>query len=321
MGRTLKKGDTGDDVGRLQVDLLRMLGVRQVHFAKPNRYFGPKTEAAVRMLQQKLQLRKDPPGVAGPEVQRALEYHVIDICEGSIGLKCHLCGDRLELDQLHNRVRLLDDKLKLESTPGKRSPSKPTSSEPSPEPKPAPVKDDDNGGWLVQFQPTLGPGMLTPPPFFFKDPQHGPTPGMVYSSGFSLGLIYRTRKEGRHWEVTPPGTSWGFFINSQNTPSDPKYTLQIPTSVTWADLVRADLFGRDDFHLAVLAQLTAILNMEPRSIAGQAAVGPQVSVDIIDDKLNIFLQANLAAQYNFTNGQFQFGSGLLLGATLQWGAK
>ena len=95
MGRTLKKGDTGDDVGRLQVDLLRILGVHQVHFAKPNRYFGPKTEAAVRTLQKKLRLYEDPSGVAGPQVQRALEYQVITVC-GSIGLKCHMCGDQLE---------------------------------------------------------------------------------------------------------------------------------------------------------------------------------------------------------------------------------
>jgi len=325
MGRTLKRGiPDGDDVRQLQVDLRRMLPSHHVQVTRHG-HFGPETENAVRLLQHKLNLHKDPPGVAGPEVQRALEYRVIEI-SGSIGRKLHLLDSELKrpTGSVGGNLHVLDQKLELPTLGAARPDGRNLHLlddklelsrylKPLPDPegyKPAPLKHY-TGGWLAQLQPPVFPGMITPPPLYFRDPQHGPSPGWVASGGFSFGFVYRTAKDGRHWEPSPPGI--GFFVNTKNAPSDPRYTLQIGTGVTWADLL---VGGR--FHLSLVSQLAALINLDPYSVVIQGAIGPQITVDIIEDKLNIGLQGTCGPQWNLTNGQFQFGCSGVLAATLQW---
>lgn len=83
-------------------------------------------------------------------------------------------------------------------------------------------------------------------------------------------------------------------MNSTVQTSDPRFTLQVNGQVTFADLV-----VRNRFHLiSPFLQGSAILNGVPgASLGGGFAIGNQVAVDLIEDKLRISLQFGAAAQW------------------------
>ena len=179
---------------------------------------------------------------------------------------------------------------------------------PSPPPKPYPVVQKN---WLIQLQPALG---LTPPPF-------GSSGSSVAAAQLTLGLVYRTASEGPHWEF---GGAFQPGFNSQNTPTDPRYTLQLQGNVTFADPYR-----RGRFHTAVFGQAQLAMNLSPASFVSGLQVGGQVSVDIIDDKWNLFSQAGVQALGQWTlsgesggkAGELSFGPVFTFGTTVQWDLK
>jgi hypothetical protein len=132
-----------------------------------------------------------------------------------------------------------------------------------------------------------------------------------------MGLVYRTASEGPHWEF---GGLLQPSFNSTNSSTDPRYTLQVQGNVAYADPWAA---GR--FHTQLFAQVVLIQNLLPKSTVAGLQLGGQVSVDIIADRWNLFLQGAAAGTWDLHDdsgnqaGQLLFGPQLTLGTTIQWG--
>jgi hypothetical protein len=68
-----------------------------------------------------------------------------------------------------------------------------------------------------------------------------------------------------------------------------------------------------------------VQNLSPNSTVAALQLGGQLSVDIISDRWNLFLQGVLAGSWVLhddsggNTGQLNFGSGIALGTTIQWG--
>jgi hypothetical protein len=206
--------------------------------------------------------------------------------------------------------------LVIEGTISRNPNPSPVTPKPAP-PRPSvtpvvPTPPPANKHWLFQAQPATG---LTPPPFFSTaSPSASVVTGQV-----SFGIVYRTASEGPHWEF---GGAFQPSFNSQNSPTDPRYTLQLQGSVTYADP-----YSRGRFHIALFGQVMLLTNLAPTSFAGGVQVGGQISLDIIEDKWNIFSQAGvqlagpqtLCGQPGGCAGQLTFGPVFtVLGTTIQW---
>jgi hypothetical protein len=163
--------------------------------------------------------------------------------------------------------------LVIEATISRNPNPSPVTPKPSP-PRPSvtpvvPTPPPANKHWLFQAQPATG---LTPPPFFSTaSPSASVVTGQV-----SFGIVYRTASEGPHWEI---GGAFQPSFNSQNSPTDARYTLQLHGSVTYADP-----YSRGRFHTALFGQVMLLTNLAPTSFAGGVQVGGQISLDIIEDK-------------------------------------
>jgi hypothetical protein len=210
------------------------------------------------------------------------------------------------------RVLVIEGSISRNPNPIPRPAPKP----PQPRPTVTPVVPSPtpaNKHWLFQAQPAAG---LTPPPFFSTG---GPS-ASVLTGQVAFGIVYRTASEGPHWEF---GGAFQPSFNSQNSPTDPRYTLQLQGSVTYADP-----YSRGRFHTALFGQVLLLTNLAPASFAGGVQVGGQISLDIIEDKWNIFSQAGvqLAGQWTLCGGQPGGCAGQLtfgpvftvLGTTIQW---
>jgi len=296
MAQLLIEGSRGEEVRRLQRNLNAALAGTQIILdgknilpLDPDGKFGRLTKAAVYRFQKDYKLRKVD-GKVGDETRQALATRVLEI-SGTVS-------------------RNTNPSPVPPQPPN--PPTPPTPPQPPGPPKPSPVVQKN---WLVQLQPAFG---LTPPPFSTT----GNSGSSIVTGQVSLGLIYRTASEGPHWEfggVLQPG------FNSQNTPTDPRYTLQLQGSVTFVDPYRK---GR--FHTALFSQALLLMNLAPASLAGGLQVGGQVSVDIIDDRWNLFSQAGvqLLGQWTLCGasggcaGQLNFGPVFtILGTTVQWDVK
>ena len=286
MPELLREGSRGEEVRRLQHNLNAALGKR---FHVPeNGVFGPRTKAAVLEFQRHFRLKKKD-GLVGDETRDALATRLA-IISGTIGINPNYRPRSLSFGL--GKLQLDPALVAAFSSPYVPPPQAPTA-------KKSP--------WLFQAQPQL---MLTPPPFLFHDPMKGPAPGFILSGAVSVGLVYRTAAEGPHWEF---GLSPQFLFNTTNTPSDPKYTLQLQGSISYADP-----WARERFHSELFLQAVGIMNFAPYTAAVQVAPGFQISADIIEDRWNIFLQGTVASQWNLTNGQWMLVPGLTLGSTVQW---
>jgi len=279
-------GSQGEEVRRLQVNLNAAIGERN-GLLKTDGIFGPRTKRAVEFFQKWFQLKKVD-GKVGPETRAALAMRVL-IIEGE-----------------------MTRKVTAPSPPSPPSPSPPAPPKPPTPPGPSPSTPAVPASpFLLQLQPAIG---LTPPPF--KASASAPTSSTV-AGQLAMGIVFRTAPEGPHWEFG------GFFqpsFNSQNSSSDPRYTLQLQGSVAYADP-----FSKERFHTQLFSQVVLLQNSFPKSTVIGFQLGGQVSVDVISDRWSLFVQGALAGGWVLHDdsggqtGQLLFGPGLTLGTTIQWG--
>jgi len=292
VGATLRRGDRGEEVRRLQHNLNEALQHR-FGLLSEDGIFGGDTEQAVRIFQQLFRLHSVD-GIVGPETRTALATRVLCIT---------------------GQITRTPDAPK---TPG--NPVQPPSPPKPPAPPPAdvqsqdsssPSSDDNKSAWLVQGQPGF---IWTPPPWAFYDPKNGPKPDYsVYSGALALGIVYQTSKEGPNWQF---GGAGQFQFNSRKQPSDPRYTLQLQGQVTYADP-----FSVGRFHTAILGQVAGSYNMKPNFWTLGVGLGGQVSVDIIKDRWNLFAQGVVTGQWTLNGpdrGQFLLFPQVTIGSTIQW---
>ena len=301
MAELLIEGSRGEEVRRLQRNLNEAMsgqvilldGVNILPLETTTGIFGKRTKAAVERFQKDFKLKKVD-GKVGDETRKALAMRVM-IIEGSIS--------------------------RNPNPPNQpNQPSKPTPQPNQQQPRvivvppPPPPPPANTGGWVFQAQPAMG---LTPAPFV-QSPSGGGG-GSILQGQVTMGIVYRTASEGPHWEF---GAAFQPSFNSTNSATDPRYTLQLQGSVTFADPYSS---GR--FHTALFGQVLAITNLSPTSIAGGLQLGGQISVDIIDDKWNLYSQAGVQALGQWTlyggpggnAGQISFGPVFtVLGTTIQW---
>lgn len=287
MSEILMQGSYGEEVRRLQVNLNAAIGKRY-GLLKEDKRFGPRTKRAVEFFQKEFRLKKVD-GKVGPETRAALATRVL-IIEGEM-----------------TRVTAPPPPGPPSPPPRPLPPKPPAPPGPSPSPPAAPASP-----FLIQLLPAVG---LTPPPFIVSK---GAVPTASTVAGqLSMGIVYRTASEGPHWEFG------GFFqpsFNSVNSSSDPRYTLQLQGNVAYADPWSS---GR--FHTQLFGQILLVQNSFPKSTVTGLQFGGQLSVDIISDRWNLFLQGVLAGSWVLhddsggNTGQLSFGSGIALGTTIQWG--
>lgn len=301
----LKLGSKGDDVLRVQKSLNEALKKQYQHIPETGVY-DQATKDAVIFFQRHFRL-KGIDGEVGDETRAALATRVV-VITGTIGRNYlfqhqprapHFGVGKLHLDPdlfITNGDTVIPRPFVLGSGSGAGSSSGSGTA-------PAPAKSH----WLFQAQPQQ---QVTLPPIVFSDPAHGAAPGTVTSGVISLGFVYRTAADGPHGEfgITPQ-----FLFNSQSATTDPKYTLQLQASATFADP-----WAKGRFHSALFLQAVGLVNLAPYSAGLQIAPGAQLSVDIIEDRWNVFVQGTLANQWNFTNGQYALLPGVVLGSTIQW---
>jgi peptidoglycan hydrolase-like protein with peptidoglycan-binding domain len=295
MAQILIEGSRGEEVRRLQGNLNVALAKQKIILdgqnilpLEPDGKFGRRTKAAVEAFQRDYKLKKVD-GKVGNETRNALAMRVL-IISGTVSR---------------------NDNPSPGPSPGPSPPSPRPVVPPPVVPTPVPLSKN----WLFQAQPAFG---LTPPPFF---PTSSPG-SSVLTGQITFGLVYRIASEGPHWEF---GGGLQPSFNSRNAPTDPRYTLQLQGSVTFADP-----YSHGRFHTALFGQVLLLMNLAPTSLGGGVQVGGQISLDIIEDRWNIFSQAGaqLAGQWTLCDqsggcaGQLQFGPVFtVLGTTIQWDAK
>jgi peptidoglycan hydrolase-like protein with peptidoglycan-binding domain len=284
MADILREGSHGEEVRRLQVNLNAAIGKRY-GLLVPDGKFGRLTKLAVERFQKDFRL-KWVDGIVGPETRAALATRVLMI-QGEI----------------------------TRTSPTPPSPPKPRPAPPKPPAPPGPPTPTPAAParpFLIQLQPAFG---LTPPPFVASAPGQK----SIVTGQLALGIVYRTASEGPHWEF---GTILQPAFNSQNSSTDPRYTLQLQGSVAYAD----PFPGKGRFHTQLFSQVVLMQNFSPSSTVVGLQLGGQVSVDIINDRWSLFVQGVLAGQWTLHGdgggqaGQLQFGPQFtLLGTTIQWG--
>jgi Putative peptidoglycan binding domain len=242
-------------------------------------------------------------GFFGPKTKTAVERYQKDFrlkfVDGIVGLETR--------SALATRVLVIEGRMSRTDKPS--SPKPPGPPRPAP-PTPGTIVKPPASPFLIQLQPAFG---LTPSPFGSSPPSSA---GTVIAGQLAIGIVYRTALEGPHWEF---GGAFQPSFNSRSQPTDSRYTLQLQGSASYADPLSA---GR--FHTALFGQVVVLQNLSPATTVAGLQLGGQVSVDIIGDKWNLFLQGALAGQWTLHDssgpaGQLQFGPQISLGTTIQWG--
>jgi hypothetical protein len=285
MSELLMLGSRGEEVRRLQVNLNAAIGNKHKRIKEDGK-FGQQTMEAVIFFQRFFRLEKKD-GKVGPKTRAALATRVL-VIEGEMSRDMSA------------------------PTPPPPSPS-PAPKPPQPPSPPAPTPSTPTASkWLLQLQPAIG---ATPPVWAPSTP--GPKPPWIVSGQLLFGIVYRTATEGPHWE-------FGFgpqpSFNSVNSVTDPRYTLQAVGSVAFADP-----FSRGRFHSQLFSQVVFIQNFAPQSSVAGLQLGGQVSVDIVADRWNFFVQGGAAGSWVLHDpsggqtGHLSLGPVLGLGTTIQWG--
>lgn len=308
----LKVGSHGDDVLWVQKSLNEALK-KQYHHVNESGVYDQATKDAVIFFQRHFRL-KGIDGEVGDETRAALSTRVV-VITGTISRNYvyqyqprapHFGVGKLQLDPnlfITNGDTVIPRPLVLGSGSGASGGSSSGTSSSS-----APAKSH----WLFQAQPQQ---QVTLPPLVFPNPGSGPAPGSISSGGISAGFVYRTAADGPHAEF---GLGPQFLFNSRNTATDPKYSLQLQASVSFADP-----WAKGRFHSALFLQAVGVMNFAPFSGAVQVAPGAQLSVDIIEDRWSVFVQGTLTNQWTLPTGEYSLIPGFALGSTIQWdiGAK
>jgi peptidoglycan hydrolase-like protein with peptidoglycan-binding domain len=290
----IRRGSTGEKVKDIQKAINARPATGQPKLDVDG-VFGEQTEAAVKQLQRRSGLIVD--GIVGPKTSLAI----------------------------FTRVAIVEGQLQRRDTPGTTTPA-PTSNGTPVAPTPAPATPANpsgssattgtattstsapsTAGTVIQLQPN---GIASFKPWIYRGPPGSTTPGNVWSGSINLGLIYRTAKDGRHFEFGP---SLQFNVNSRSQGDDPRYSFAGNVAITYADLVAP---GR--LHLiSPFFQGSFVWNADPQSKVLGLAAGDQISVDIIEDRLSIFGQFGVVANWDLNHGAFSLGGQGVLGLTLQ----
>ncbi|MGA2097198.1 MAG: peptidoglycan-binding domain-containing protein [Candidatus Acidiferrum sp.] len=296
-------GSKGEDVRQVQATLNAALGKRYKHIPETGVY-DQATFDAVLFFQRQFRLKgKD--GKVGDETRRALATRVV-VISGTISRNFN-SGYRPRAASFGVGKLHLDPDLFITDgdtvIPRPLFPSSVSSSGISAGAAAAPAKSH----WLFQVQPQQ---QVNLPPLVFPNPGTGPAPGTISSGVISVGFVYRTAADGPHGEF---GLAPQFLFNSRNTATDPKYSLQLQASASFADPWAS---GR--FHSALFLQAVGSVNLSPLSGAFQLTPGAQISVDIIEDRWSLFVQGTLANQWTLPTGQYSLIPGFAIGSTIQW---
>jgi len=294
-------GSKGEDVRRIQVNLNAALRKRFRHIQESG-VFDQDTKDAVLFFQRHFRLKmKD--GKVGDETRDALATRVA-VITGTIsrnfGYQPRAASFGVGKLHLDPDLFITDGNVIIPRPLFSSSGS--TASSPA-----AAASEQAKSNWLFQVQ---GQQQVALPPLVFPHPGSGPMPGTISSGAISVGFVYRTAADGPHGEF---GLTPQFLFNSRNTISDPKYSLQLQLSASYADP-----WASGPFHSALFLQAVGIVNLAPRSAAFQLAPGAQVSVDIIEDRWNLFVQGTLANQWDLHTGAYSLVPGFSLGSTIQW---
>jgi len=305
MAEVLVQGSHGEEVRRLQRNLNAALaktavivdGRNVLPLETKTGIFGSKTKAAVEKFQTDYKLKKVD-GKVGDETRRALATRVLIIK----GIVTRDASPTLTLRP--TPPPNLFPKLILPQVPPLQLTPPSLGSKPN------------RPGWLFQLQPATG---ITPAPFVSSSNGGG---GSITTGQVAMGLVYRTKSEGPHWEF---GGVFQPSVSTQNSPTDPRYTLQLQGNVAYADP-----YSKGRFHTALFGQVSLLGNFAPTGLGLAAQLGGQISVDIIEDKWNLFSQAGvqLSGQWTLFDhkglgaGQLNFGPVFtILGTTIQWDIK
>jgi hypothetical protein len=291
MAQLLLKGSRGEEVRRLQKNLNAALGKRPV------------------ILDGQNIMPLNPDGDFGRRTKAAVEAFQTDYKLRKIDGKV---GDETR-NALATRVLLIQGTIsKNNSVPAPPSvvtPVRLPPPVPTPVVPPTIVPPPPSKNWLFQVQPAFG---LTPPPFIGSG-------NSVAQGQVAFGFVYRTAPEGPHWEF---GGAFQPSVNSTSSSTDPRYSIQAQGSATFADPL-----AKGRFHTALFGQVLGIVNLSPGSLALGGQLGVQISMDIIDNKWNLYSQAGLQllGQWDLggsSPGQLQFGPVFtILGTTVQWDIK
>jgi hypothetical protein len=278
--KLLKRGARGLEVARVQA----MLNAHGASHLNPDGVFGSKTEAAVRKFQEQNKLEVD--GVVGPRTRAKLN----PFREATaVGVLASQGAGSLLPPVPHFQL----------------PPPVPHFQLPQPVPRPQGGTAIPSGrGWIWQVQP--GGQALWTPWAVGTDPSSTTT----WSGTVSVGLTYRTAKDGFHIEHGPLAQA---AINSRSSASDPLLTFTGAYQVTLADI-----FAPGSFHLlSPFAQGGFFVNALPGSFGLGLTVGNQMSYEFIEDRFSIFVQPALAASWNLTTGAFTVGPQVGVGVTIQ----
>lgn len=303
-------GSKGEDVRKVQANLNAALGSHYRHIEESGDY-DQATVDAVYFFQRHFRLTMID-GKVGDEVRRALATRVV-VISGTISRNYNSgnfnSGYRPRASSFGVGKLQLDPDLFVTDgdtvIPRPLFPSSASSSGITT--GTAAVAAPAKSHWLFQIQPQQ---QVNLPPLVFPNPGSGPAPRAISSGAISLGFVYRTAADGPHGEF---GLAPQFFFNSRNAATDPKYSLQLQASASFADP-----WHSDPFHSALFLQAVGAMNLSPNSGAFQLTPGAQISVDIIEDRWSLFVQGTLANQWTLPTGQYSLIPGFALGTTIQW---
>ncbi len=306
MSRLLGLGATGNDVKELQQALNFQLASGKESLTVDGK-FGPATRRAVLAFQRRAGLAAD--GIVGERT-------------------------RGKLFTTFTTTITLDPCPPVAKTP---KPPVPSASKPVPTPSgPSAPSGGSSGGsssgestfppaptgrraW-DNLQIQLGPQQTFRPWYSTPDPSNPGRPDPYLSATLQISGTYRWfnrdsagnwTREGAHLEIVP-GLTFAY-----NRPYSLPYRggslspWNVQGSVTFN---YADLFAYSRYHLYPFAQITA--QAGNGSLTTGAGIGGQFSVDLISDRLALFVQGTAAANFDLISHQVQTGGSLLGGLTL-----
>lgn len=285
MRGNLSIGCTNDEVLALQ----RSLGYRMPPGSarlKPDRIFGPKTEAAVKAYQVLHHLVPD--GIVGPRTRDA------------VNTRLFVVGGTLYRQMPSVKAASLlaaRSALELRTSPAQSTP---------------PLPPPSQGSTVLQLQPGL---TMVARPWIFPP---GQQPGTILQKSLQLSIVYKQGDGIGHVEA-------GAFVqvssNSQSGPGDPMVSFTGGWQCVAADLLAPWLIPklRWQFHpVSLVFQQTLVFNARPASVALGFGIGEQAQLDLGSDRFGVVIGGIIVANGDLTNTAFSLGVQATLGGVVQF---
>lgn len=167
------------------------------------------------------------------------------------------------------------------------------------------------GDRIYQIQGQFG---RTLRPFRNWTPQDGwnaTRPDGFWSWGAVFAMTWRTSQEDRHWEYGP-------LVQVSRNYADPAWSTQVAFSVLYADRWHLGRWHLGSFYTQPSLTVPVLRN----HLTATVPLGYQASFDVVKDgNCNIFVQGQVAASIDFKTWEISFGSGVVLGATVNIPSK